>query len=93
MTFRPDQVKATRQITDACQGATLVHANGEARYLTLQEAVVAWASLPEFQRSGASVRTFGEKGAVYNAAELDRLGRPANLGPVVAESLSASKDE
>ena len=92
MTFTPHQVKAAREITDACQGATLVHANGEARYLTLQEAFVAWASLPEFERSGASVRTFGKEGAVYNAAELDRLWRPTNLGPIVAESLNASKD-
>jgi hypothetical protein len=75
MTLTPHQVKAPRQITDACQGATLVHANGEPRYLTLQEAFVAWASLPEFERSGASVRTFGKEGAVYNAAELDRLRR------------------
>jgi len=80
-------------ITDACQDATLVYANGEARYLTLQEAVVAWASLSEFERSGASVRTFGKKGAVYNAVELDRLWRPANLDPIVTESLNASKDE
>jgi hypothetical protein len=56
---------------DASQPATLRHSGHSVECPTLQEAVIAWRTLPDKDRHQATIQVLG--GPLYSADEIDRL--------------------
>jgi hypothetical protein len=56
---------------DASQPATLRHSGRSVECPTLQEAVIAWRTLPDKDRHQATIQVLG--GPLYTADEIDRL--------------------
>jgi hypothetical protein len=56
---------------NASQPATLRHSGHSVECPTLQEAVIAWRTLPDKDRHQATIQVLG--GPLYSADEIDRL--------------------
>jgi hypothetical protein len=62
---------ADKIYVDASQPATLRHSGRSVERPTLQEAVIAWRTLPDKDRHQATIQVLG--GPLYTADEIDRL--------------------
>jgi len=65
------KMMADKIYVDASQPATLRHSGRSVECPTLQEAVIAWRTLPGKDRHQATIRVLG--GPLYTADEIDRL--------------------
>ncbi|MBV9583841.1 MAG: hypothetical protein JO213_03040 [Alphaproteobacteria bacterium] len=58
---------------DAGRRATLRHAGSSRDFLTVQEAVIAWQSLPAEQRQRSTIKVTEDDGPLFKADEIERL--------------------
>ena len=65
------KMMADKIYVDASQPATLRHSGRSVECHTLQEAVIAWRTLPYKDRHQATIQVLG--GPLYTADEIDRL--------------------